>query len=150
MILLALAMPLAWTACSSDCPDVDNSTSPQAVGEVKELTTAGFKEKLMDYEAHPNEWVYKGSRPAVVDFYATWCPHCKEMEPILDELAKEYAGKIDFYKVDTDKEEELAGHFGVEAWPTFYFLPMKGKPSKEEGSMEKAEFEKIMKEALGE
>ena len=104
----------------------------------------------MDYEAHPEEWVYKGTRPAVIDFYATWCRPCKMMSPIVEQLAKDYAGKMDFYKVDIDKEQELASVFGIQSIPTFLFIPMKGKPTAQMGAMQKEEFEKIIKEVMGE
>ena len=74
---------------------------------VKELTLESFKNNIMDYEANPTEWKFKGERPAVIDFYAVWCGPCKATAPILDSLAKEYDGKVDFYKVDVDKQQEL-------------------------------------------
>lgn len=114
------------------------------------LSTADFKKKVMDYEAHPEEWVYEGSRPAVIDFYATWCRPCKMMSPIVEQLAKDYAGKMDFYKVDIDKEQELSSVFGIQSIPTFLFIPMKGKPTAQMGAMQKEEFEKIIKEVMGE
>ena len=68
--------------------------------KVQELTKTEFLKKVANYEASPNKWVYKGDRPCIVDFYATWCGPCKMVAPILEELAEEYAGKIDIYKVD--------------------------------------------------
>ena len=118
-------------------------------GKVNYLTTADFKKKVMDYKAHPEEWVYEGARPAVIDFYATWCRPCKMMSPIVEQLAKDYAGKMDFYKVDIDKEQELASVFGIQSIPTFLFIPMKGKPTAQMGAMQKEEFEKIIKEVMG-
>ena len=113
-------------------------------GKVANLTTADFKQKVMDYEAHPQEWVFAGHRPVVIDFYATWCHPCKMMSPIVEQLVKQYAGKVDFYKVDIDQEPELASVFGIQSIPTFLFIPMKGKPTAQMGMMEKEEMEKVI------
>lgn len=126
----------------------DTSTAINGEGKVNYLTTADFKKKVMDYEKHPQEWVFEGSRPAIIDFYATWCRPCKMTAPVVEELAKEYQGKIDFYKVDVDKEQELAATFGIESIPTFLFIPVKGKPTAQMGAMQKADFEEIIKSVI--
>ena len=122
-------------------PSTDKSS---ANGKVTYLTTADFKQKVMDYEAHPQEWAFAGHRPVVIDFYATWCRPCKMMSPIVEQLAKQHAGKVDFYKVDIDQEPELASVFGIQSIPTFLFIPMKGKPTAQMGMMEKEEMEKVI------
>ena len=103
----------------------------------------------MDYEAHPDEWVFAGSRPAVIDFYTTWCGPCKMMAPVVESLAGKYAGKIDFYKVDIDQEPELASVFGIRSIPTFLFIPMKGNPTMQMGAMQKEDFEEIIGKMMG-
>lgn len=115
-------------------------------GAVTQLSAADFRLKIMDYEAHRTEWVFEGKRPAVIDFYTTWCGPCKMMAPIVEEMAKAYAGKVDFYKVDIDKEQELAQTFGIQSIPTFLFIPVKGKPTMQMGAMPKETFEKMVKE----
>lgn len=126
------------------------AVSPQtAVGKtetakVQYLTTSDFRKKIMDYEVHPDEWVFAGSRPAVIDFYTTWCGPCKMMAPVVESLAGKYAGKIDFYKVDIDQESELASVFGISSIPTFLFIPVKGKPSVQMGAMQKEDFEGLI------
>ena len=117
-------------------------------GKVGYLTTAEFKKKVMDYDLHPREWVFEGDRPVIVDFYATWCRPCKMTAPIVEDLAKDYKGKIDFYKVDIDKEQELAAAFGIQSIPTFLFVPAKGNPTMQTGAMQKEDFEKIIKSIL--
>jgi thioredoxin len=142
-------------ACSSTGAKGDVETSEQATAEVKKnhvevdghpiyLTKATFLEKIVDYETNPNEWIYKGDKPALVDFYADWCRPCKITSPIMDELAVEYAGKVDIYKVDVDKETELASLFGVRSIPTFLFIPMEGQPSLSSGIAQTPEQTKEM------
>lgn len=101
------------------------------------LTKADFLSKVADYEANPSEWKYLGDRPAVIDFYASWCGPCKMIAPILDELAAEYGDSIYIYKVDTEKEQELAAAFGIRSIPTLLFVPMDGAPQRAQGVMPK-------------
>lgn len=112
------------------------------------LSTEDFKQKVMNYEKHPQEWVFEGSRPAVIDFYATWCGPCKMTAPIIERLARQYKGKIDFYKVDIDQERELAQLFGIQSIPTFLFIPLLGQPTIQMGAMQMADFEEIIKTEL--
>lgn len=117
-------------------------------GKVASLTASDFRRLVMDYESHPQEWVYEGKRPVVIDFYATWCGPCKMMSPIVEEVAETYAGKVDFYKVDIDTERELADVFGIQSIPTFLFVPVKGNPSVQMGAMRQEDFEKAVSETL--
>lgn len=79
-----------------------------------------------------------------MDFYADWCGPCKMVAPILDELAKEYDGQIVIYKVDTEKEQELAGAFGIRSIPSILFIPMEGKPEMAQGAMPKASLKRLL------
>ncbi|NJM16598.1 MAG: thiol reductase thioredoxin [Bacteroidales bacterium] len=122
-----------WSSCNSKENNVtdSNKTSTKSLetGTAVQMTKAMFLEKVMDYEKNPNEWVYKGDKPCIIDFYADWCKPCKVTSPILDEIAKEYAGKLTVYKVNTELEQELAGMFGIRSIPSFLYCPMQGKPS---------------------
>ena len=99
--------------------------------KVHYLTTEEFKEKVMDYTKYTPEtgWIYKGKKPWVIDFYTTWCGPCKRLAPIMDALSDEYEGKVDFYKVDTEKEQELAYFFQIRSIPQVLYVPVKGDPS---------------------
>ena len=101
------------------------------------LTKSEFLAKVADYETSPNEWKYLGDRPAVIDFYASWCGPCKMIAPILEELAAEYGDSIYIYKIDTEKEQELSAAFGIRSIPTLLFVPMEGAPQLAQGAMSK-------------
>ena len=115
---------------------------------VKHLTKQEFIEKVYNYEKNPDKWIYEGNMPAIIDFYATWCGPCKAIAPILEELAKEYAGKIVIYKIDTDKERELAAAFGILSIPTLLFIPAKGDPQVAQGALPKESLKRAIDEFL--
>lgn len=112
------------------------------------LTRAEFLTKVADYEKNPNEWKYLGDKPAIIDFYADWCAPCKLVAPLLEDLSKEYAGKIYVYKVDVDKEPELAQAFGIQSIPTIWFVPMKGKPQISMGALSKEQLKEYVNNVL--
>lgn len=124
---------------------VDSDT---AAGKVTFLTTAEFKKKVMDYDKNPDKWVFEGKKPAIIDFFATWCGPCRQMSPIVEQIAKDNAGKIDVYKVDIDKEKQLARVFGIQSIPTILFVPVVGKPTVQVGALDKATFEQAVDELL--
>ncbi len=115
--------------------------------KVISLTDKTFKEKIFDYEKN-KEWKYKGSKPAIVDFYATWCGPCRQLAPVLKQLQKEYGNTIQIYKVDTDKAPKVSRTFGIRSIPTLLFIPPKGKPRVAQGALPKATFIKAIKEVL--
>lgn len=108
------------------------------------LTKGGFLRKIANYMVHPNEWKFLGDRPALIDFYAPWCGPCKSLAPVLDELAKEYAGRVDIYKVNVDDEPELASLFRIRSVPTLVFAPLKGDPHISAGAPTKGQLKKAL------
>lgn len=111
------------------------------------LTTEDFKQKVFDY-TQSQEWKYEGNLPAIIDFYADWCGPCKMVAPVLEELAREYEGKLVIYKVDTEKEEELSAVFGIRSIPTFLFIPVNGAPMLQPGAFPKNVFKQVIEEQL--
>jgi len=112
------------------------------------LNKADFLNKVANYETSPSEWKFLGERPAIIDFYATWCGPCKMLSPVLEELAAEYAGKIDIYKINVEEEEELAGVFGVRSAPTLLFVPMEGAPQMAQGALPKNVLQEAIRNVL--
>ncbi len=112
------------------------------------LTKAEFLTKVANFEENPREWNYLGEKPALIDFYASWCGPCKMIAPILEELAAEYGDKIIIYKVDTEKEEELAALFGIRSIPSLLFIPMDDKPQMTQGAMGKADLKSVIDNLL--
>lgn len=134
--VLAIIASLLISACSTstaadksekDGKKTEIESSEDQKGSIH-LTKEEFLTRVYNYEKNSEEWIYEGDKPAIVDFYADWCPPCKIASPILDELAKEYEGKIYVYKVNTDKEKELAAAFGISSIPTFLLIPMNERP----------------------
>lgn len=107
-----------------------------------------FLDKVFDYTTGATEWKYQGQKPAIIDFYATWCGPCRMIAPILKDLAKEYKDSIVVYKVDVDKEKELAGAMGIQSLPTVLFIPQTGQPQIIVGAADKDTFKRAIQEVL--
>ena len=119
------------------------STQGASAQVVKEITKSEFTKKVADLEKN-KDWKFLGNKPTIIDFYATWCGPYKRLSPIMEQLAKEYNGKVQFYKVDVDKERELATMFGIQSIPSILFIPKKGKPIMAQGALPKAELKKTI------
>ena len=97
------------------------------------LTTQDFKDKVFNYETE-QDWKYLGQLPAIID--------------VLEELSKEYEGKLVIYKVNTDVEQELSAVFGIQSIPTMLFIGADGEPMMQPGAYPKHIFKKIIEEKL--
>lgn len=151
--IITLAATVVLVACGTAAPTAEaassksaNSTTAVKGAKPIELTAAQFKTQVADYTS--SDWKFLGSKPAIIDFYATWCGPCKQLAPILAELAAQYNGEIIIYKVDVDKAPEVAAAFGIKAMPTLLFIPMGGLPQMQQGLMPKADLEKIINSDL--
>jgi len=114
---------------------------------LEHLTKETFKEKVFNFEQN-KEWKFEGDIPCLIDFYADWCQPCKTVAPILEELAGEYKGKINIFKVNTEQEQELSALFGVKSIPSLLFVPKEGQPQMAMGALPKDSFEKAIKDVL--
>lgn len=111
------------------------------------LNSGTFKSKVFDFEKN-KEWRFQGSRPCVIDFWAPWCGPCRMVGPVIEELSKEYEGKVDFYKINTDEEQELASMFGIRSIPSLLFVPVDGRPRMAVGALPKAALREAVEKEL--
>jgi thioredoxin len=141
---LILGMVFSFTSCSNAPRTHENTTDPivetttdpvgGTKGDVIVLNKVDFLTKVFNYEENPDQWVYEGDKPCIVDFYADWCGPCKKVSPILKDLAVLYKDDIVVYKVDVDTESELAMTFGIQSIPTLLFIPKEGLPQLVQGA----------------
>lgn len=111
------------------------------------LTTQQFKDDIFDY-TQEKEWKYKGSKPAIIDFYADWCGPCKMVAPILEELSNENP-EIVIYKVDTEVEQELSAVFQIRSIPSILFIPKDNRqPMMQPGALPKHALQEIIDKEL--
>jgi thioredoxin len=149
--ILGLVVSAMIIATATSCGLINNKNKKMETEEKNmktiQLTKEEFKKKVMDYENN-KEWNFIGDKPAIIDFYATWCGPCKATAPILEEIACDYEDKIDVYKVDVDQEQELAALFGVRSIPTLLFIPKEGSPQMKVGALSRSGFEEMIKSFL--
>lgn len=126
--------------------DAADATVPKS--RTINLSKADFLEKVANYERDTVLWNYLGDKPAIIDFHASWCGPCKMMAPVLEELAAEYGQEIYIYKIDVDKEKELAALFAVRNLPSFLFIPIDGPLQMAMGVIPKPEMKKAIDEVL--
>ena len=139
-LLLLLFVTVGALAQQTETTDKPDAT--------KYLTTNEFKSKIYNYKESPTEWKYKGERPCIIDFYATWCGPCRNLAPVLQSVATDHAGVIDVYKVDVDKEPELAKVFSISTVPSLLFVPSDGLPQMAQGALPRIYLDKIIAEVL--
>ena len=164
VFFIAIFMSVSSITSFNSCTGSDNSskdatenntentekdnTNLNSSAEVIQLTTEEFKTKVFNYDTNET-WNYLGDLPCVIDFYADWCKPCRMVAPIMDELAKEYDGKVIFYKIDVDKEGGLSGYFGIQSIPSVLFIPGdNSQPSMATGAMPKQDYINAIKDVL--
>ena len=140
---------LAFSLTGSIYAQTENQDkTDEEQGKVIRMNKEMFVDDVFDYTTGSTDWKYKGEKPAVIDFYATWCGPCRMISPILKSLAKEYKDQIVVYKVDTDKEKELSAAMGIQSLPTVVFIPKTGQPQIIVGAADKATFKRAIEEVL--
>ena len=147
MAVLIFSSMLTY-ACTSGTEQKQAETQKTAQdGSVIVMNKDMFIKDVFDYEKS-QDWKYKGNKPAIIDLYADWCGPCRMTAPIMKSLAKEYDGKIVIYKVNVDKEKELAALFNATSIPLFVFIPMNGEPQLFRGAADKATYKKAIDDFL--
>lgn len=147
IVLVSIIFTIHANSQSTPTPKKNTQPVSSETGTVIHIKQKDFLTKVFNYKADKN-WKYLGDKPCIVDFYATWCGPCKRVAPILDELAKEFKGKIIIYKIDTDQEQELSTELGISSIPTLLFCPMNGQPQVANGAIPKESFLKVINEVL--
>ena len=148
ILSLTLGFSLLLSDCSAGSPNKTKESSNTSKSEaVIVMTNEIFKQKVFNYDVN-KQWKFEGNLPVIIDFYATWCGPCRQLSPRVEEIAKEYAGKIVVYKVDTDKEQELAQSMGISSLPTLLFIPVKGQPQASMGAVPKETLVKAINDIL--
>ena len=158
LLVLSIALSAIFFSCGSsdnskEAKKQDVTVSESTINEkiyVKEISYKDFIKNVWDFEMSANEFAFKGNKPCVIDFYATWCGPCKTIAPIIEKLAKEYDGKIDFYKVDCDKEMKLASIMQVRNIPMVFFMKKGAQPEKSVGAKDEAFFRSQINKLLSE
>jgi thioredoxin len=136
-----------FSGCSSSAGNAENGNELKD-GQVNKLTSEAFQKLVWDYKTNPKDFIFAGDQPVIIDFYADWCRPCKMVAPIMDELSKEYNGKIRIYKVNTDEQRELAGLFNINSIPAVLFVPKNGKPQMSVGAMQKPAYVDLINSVL--
>ena len=142
--LILLLAGVAFASCSGQTRKNNEQNKEEKKMKTIHLTKSEFLTKVVDYEKNPNEWKYLGDKPAIIDFYASWCGPCKMLAPVLEELAAEYGDSIYIYKIDTEQEQELAAAFNIRSIPTLLFVPMSGAPQLAQGALPKDAIDKVL------
>lgn len=132
--ILSFAFTLALGACvfTSACSKGKNgdegaSSESSAKADSEMVRIDHERENQGKYAIEGGKIVSASGRPMVVDFYADWCPPCKQMAPIFSSFAAKYKGSIDFVSVNIDEKRDLAVDYGVTSIPTFIFVSQDGK-----------------------
>ena len=112
---------------------------------MESLNKHTFAEKVFDFETE-KEWKFKGERPCIIDFYADWCAPCRMVAPVLEEISKDYDGKVDVYKINTEEQQELASMFGIRSIPAVLFVPIGEQPKMSIGALPKESFQQAISE----
>lgn len=146
ILILGVVIALILSNCNAGDPGNAGPGKSHDSGIIY-LTDKTFKENVFNYEVN-KEWKYEGTKPAIIDFYADWCAPCRQLSPVIEELAKEYGDKIIVYKVDTEKETKLTQTLGISGLPTLLFIPAKGQPQIKMGLMPKESLAQTIDEFL--
>lgn len=118
-IFICLVALVALVACNNKSDEqANNNAEAEQVEAVAE-------------DAPDDGWLKQttlmANKPMVVDFFATWCGPCKELEPVLKELEMKYKDKVIFQRIDVDQRPELAQEFNIQAIPMLMFITPKGE-----------------------
>ncbi len=122
---------------------VDN---PDTVYTVHSIDQDRFKDVIADWGAA--DWNMVSPRPVVVDFYADWCMPCRRLAPILRDVAQNYHGEVDFYRINVDDNPDIASAFEVRSIPMLLICPLQGDPRSLVGLYTMQEYIRVIDQTL--
>lgn len=146
-LLLTTMCMLGLAACANG-NNKENNTKKENTMKTIALTKADYRDQSRKLRNEPYGVKYLGDKPALIDFYASWCGPCKALAPVLEELAAESATTFTSHKVNTEEEQELAAAFGIRSIPTLLFIPTSGKPQIAQGALPKASLKEAIDKVL--
>lgn len=108
-----------------------------ASANVKVATDQNFEQEVL-----------KNGRPALIDFWATWCAPCRALAPVVEQIADQYAGKITVYKMDVDNNPETPGRYGVRGIPTLILFKAGQAVGQLVGAVPKDQIESLVRKVM--
>lgn len=114
---------------------------------ITELDNNKFKQILFDIDEDGN-MTYKRSKPSVIEFYVTWCPHCQAMAPRYTEVSNDVDGKVECYRVELEQHPQIGEIFGINGFPTFLFVQPDGGLQETEGEMSRNDLRELIRECF--
>jgi thioredoxin 1 len=116
--LFSFLLPVIALLISADYQPVNNAAPEKSIAVINdnkggtiEFTDANFQSKVLSSD-----------KLTLVDFWATWCGPCRTMGPVVEDLAKEYGGKVNIGKLDVDNNPNVCGKYGITSIPTILFI----------------------------
>jgi len=146
LLISIFVLSLSIAGCN-DGNKQGNAENKSESSAVVVLTNDTFKKLIFDYDKS-QDFKFEGTKPAIIDFYADWCAPCRQLSPLVESIAKEYSGKINVYKVDTEKEKLLAQNLGISGLPTLLFIPAEGMPRSSLGLISREDLIKAVNDIL--
>ena len=140
LIVLLLALAAMSVNAQRYVEDRDTVYTVHAINQVQ------FADLIADWQA--SEWALVSPRPVVVDFYADWCGPCRRLAPILRDIAQHYQGEVDFYRINVDKNPDIAAMFQVRSIPMLLICPLDGDPKEVVGLYSRQEYIRVINLAL--
>ena len=116
-------------------------------GEVIMLSPSEFTEWITDLYDEKG-FSYKGKTPCIVDLYADWCAPCRQIQPMMERMAKKYQGKLIIYKLNVDNAREICDRFGIQSIPTLMFFKRTAAPTRMVGAPTESELDAAINDFL--
>ena len=123
-ILFSLLLLVGFASCSLEKDK-----------KMQHITYQDFRDKIWDFEKHPDSLVFKGNTAVIIDFYSKSCRPCMMLLPIMEKMSEEYEGDLTIYKVNVDEEPALAKAFRVKGLPVIYYIHASGSRIKRQDGL---------------